>query len=309
MFGMVYIVFWMSHLGLGWGILYSGWFKWYCGQRIWFWRTFHFWGRGIWWFRWYFWYFVWWLCDLGWLFGIWTDIFCVSICAFGMLGNIFDIWEHPCLHFGCCVLFFWWFFGFLDGTFPGPNCPGPNLPLFQGGQLGPGQLGPGQLGPDPILNFRWFFHDVWIVFVIQVVILMFGLIYIRFWIAHLGCRMVFREQNQYLVTSLFVFLNLWWFWNGIYPGPNLPLFSGRTVGPNCPGPTTFHGPRVIHLSTHPASSIKAWSPLHHLISEWILFQFRKWVSVSMAPHILHFDGQEIKEWAIQRWLLMLPSWS
>ena len=34
MFGMVYIVFWMSHLGLGWGILYSGWFKWYCGQRI-----------------------------------------------------------------------------------------------------------------------------------------------------------------------------------------------------------------------------------------------------------------------------------
>ena len=100
-------------------------------------------GRGIWWFRWYFWYFVWWLYDLGWLFGIWTDIFCVFTCAFGMLGNIFDIWIHPCLHFGCCVLFFWWFFGFLDGTFLGPNCPGPNLPLFQVGQLGPGQLGPG----------------------------------------------------------------------------------------------------------------------------------------------------------------------
>ena len=75
-------------------------------------------------------------------------------------------------------------------------------------------------------------------------------------------------------------------------------------------PTTFHGPRVIHLSTHPNSSIKAWSPLHQMTSEWILFQFRKWVSVSMAPpHILHFDRQEIRKWAIQRWLLILPSWS
>ena len=146
MFGMVYIVFWMSHLGLGWGILYSGWFKWYCGQQIWFWRTFHFWGRGIWWFRWYFWYFVWWLCDLGWLFGIWT----VFTCVFGMLGNIFDIWEHP-----CCILDAVFFYDFLvfemvhfwgptvrgpichflradswapDNWAPGPNCPGPNLP-------------------------------------------------------------------------------------------------------------------------------------------------------------------------------------
>ena len=33
-------------------------------------------------------------------------IYFVFICAFGMLGNIFDIWEHPCLHFGCYVLFF-----------------------------------------------------------------------------------------------------------------------------------------------------------------------------------------------------------
>merc|ERR1712055_515958 len=32
MFGTVYIVFLMSHLGMRWSILYSGWFICYCGQ-------------------------------------------------------------------------------------------------------------------------------------------------------------------------------------------------------------------------------------------------------------------------------------
>ena len=34
MFGMVCIVFRVLHLGLGWSILYSGWFIWYCVQWI-----------------------------------------------------------------------------------------------------------------------------------------------------------------------------------------------------------------------------------------------------------------------------------
>ena len=35
-----------------------------------------------------------------------NDIFCVFTCVFGMLGSICIIWEHSCLHFGWCVLFF-----------------------------------------------------------------------------------------------------------------------------------------------------------------------------------------------------------
>ena len=29
---------------------------------------------------------------------------CVFICVIGMLGNIFDIWEQLCLHFGCFLM-------------------------------------------------------------------------------------------------------------------------------------------------------------------------------------------------------------
>ena len=36
MFGMVYIVFLVSHLWLKWSILCSGWLIWYCGQWIWY---------------------------------------------------------------------------------------------------------------------------------------------------------------------------------------------------------------------------------------------------------------------------------
>ena len=117
-------------------------------------------GRGIWWFRWYFWYFVWWLYDLGWLFGIWTDIFCVFTCAFGMLGNIFDIWIHPCLHFGCCVLFFLMIFWFFGWYISGAQLSGAQFATFSGRTVGPRTTGPrGPTVRGPICHF--FRADSW----------------------------------------------------------------------------------------------------------------------------------------------------
>ena len=93
--GVEHFVFWMVYPVLGMVNLII-------------WRRSHFWG--------------WVFGDLDDIFdsdyAIWDDYLVPELIYFvfllrviGMLGNIFDIWEHPCLHFGLFVLMIFWFLG------------------------------------------------------------------------------------------------------------------------------------------------------------------------------------------------------
>ena len=89
-----------------------------------------------------------------------------------------------------------------DNWAPGPNCPGPNLPRTIGprttGPRGPTVRGPichffradswapDNWAPSPFGICNDIFDDLWILFGINDGISMFGMVYILFWMSHLG---------------------------------------------------------------------------------------------------------------------------